>query len=240
VNAVTGHHGSLPPAGPDSDRSATAKSRWHLLIGGLLALAVLVAARSVDVEHYVGTAQRWAEPLGLLGPVVYGLVYVAATLLGAPSMPFTVLAPVLFGVTTGAVTMVAASSASAAGGFLIARYLARDAVAARLADSPAFVRLRALVEEHDWLLIPVLRTFPVAPFVVVNYGFGLTRIGFGRYFCWSAVAMVPSNIVLVLGARAIFDAAARGVVSWPVVGGTIAAGLVSIGLVVLVKRARGR
>ena len=136
--------------------------------------------------------------------------------------------------------MVAASSVSAAGGFLIARYLARDAIAARLADSPAFIRMRALVESHDWLLIPVLRTFPVAPFVVVNYAFGLTRIGFGRYFWWSAVAMVPSNIVLVLGARVIFDAAARGVVSWPVLAGAIVAALVSVGLVVLVKRARGR
>ena len=238
MNVVTGHQGSLPPSTPD--RSAPPKSRWHLVVGALLALGVLLAARSVDVEHYVSVAQRWAEPMGLLGPVVYGLVYVAVTLLGAPSMPFTVLAPVLFGVTTGAVTMVAASSVSAAGGFLIARYLARDAVAARLADSPAFVRMRALVEAHDWLLIPVLRTFPVAPFVVVNYGFGLTRIGFARYFWWSAVAMVPSNIVLVLGARLVFDAAARGVVSWPVVAAAIAAGLVSLGLVVLVKQARGR
>ncbi len=188
----------------------------------------------------MGTAQRWAEPLGPLGPVVYGLVYVAATLLGAPSMPFTVLAPVLFGAATGVCTMVAASSTSAAGGFLIARYLARDLVAARLAHSAAFVRLGALVEEHDWLLIPVLRTFPIAPFVVVNYGFGLTRIGFGRYFWWSAVAMVPSNVVLVLGARAIFDAITRGVVSWPIVAGTIGAGIISGALVVLVKRARGR
>ena len=140
MNEVTGHQGSLPPSTPD--RSATGKSRWHLVVGGLLALGVLLAARSIDVEHYVSVAQRWAEPMGLLGPVVYGLVYVAVTLLGAPSMPFTVLAPVLFGVATGAVTMVAASSVSAAGGFLIARYLARDAVAARLADSPAFVRMR--------------------------------------------------------------------------------------------------
>ena len=201
-------------------------------------LGMLVVGRSIDVESYVGILQGWTAAMGALAPVVYGLVYVGATLVGAPSMPFTLLAPMLFGVATGVAVMVAASSASAACGFLIARYLARDAVTARLGDSPGFARLCTLVERHDWLLIPVLRTFPIVPFMVVNYGFGLTGIGFGRYFWWSAAALVPSNVALVLGASVLYGAAARGSVSWPVLGGAVAAGLVSVVLVIGARRAR--
>ncbi len=214
------------------------RPRWHLTVGVLVVLGVLVVGRSIDVESYVGTLQGWTAAMGALAPVVYGLVYVGATLVGAPSMPFTLLAPMLFGVATGVAVMVAASSASAACGFLIARYLARDAVTARLGDSPGFARLCTLVEKHDWLLIPVLRTFPIVPFMVVNYGFGLTGIGFGRYFWWSAAALVPSNVALVLGASVLYGAAARGSVSWPVLGGAVAAGLVSVVLVIGARRAR--
>ena len=202
---------SRSAANPDARAS---RPRWHLAVGVLVVVGMLVVGRSIGVESYVGAAQRWTAPMGGL-------------------------APMLFGVATGVVVMVAASTASAACGFLIARYLARDAVTARLAGSPGFARLCTLVEKHDWLLIPVLRTFPIVPFMVVNYGFGLTRIGFGRYFWWSSTAMVPSNVALVLGASVLYGAAARGSVSWPVLGGAVAAGLVSVVLVIGARRARG-
>jgi hypothetical protein len=108
------------------------------------------------------------------------------------------------------VVMVVGSAMSAALAFLIARYLARDTLAERLAGTDGFARLSALVEEHDWVVIPVLRIVPIAPFAVVNYGFGLTGISFWRYFGWSELAMIPMNAVLVLGAGLVLDATTRG------------------------------
>ena len=119
-------------------------------------------------------------------------------------MPFSLLAPVLFGVGGAVVVMVTASTMSAALGFLTARYMAREAIEARLAGTPA-ARLAALLEEHGWIVIPILRTVPIAPFVVVNYGFGLTRIGFWRYLIWSALGMIPSNVALIMGANLFYD-----------------------------------
>ncbi len=138
------------------------------------------------------------------------LVYVGATLIGVPGMPFTLLSPFLFGIGPAFVVMVVGSAISAALGFLIARYLARDALAERLAGTDGFARLSALVEEHDWAVIPVLRIVPIAPFAVVNYGFGLTGISFWRYFGWSELAMIPMNAVLVVGAGLVVDASTRG------------------------------
>ena len=95
--------------------------------------------------------------------------------------------------------MVVASSLSASSAFLIARYLARDAVARRLAGNERFARVNRLLDEHAWIIIPFVRVVPV-PFALNNYGFGLTSISFRRYLLLSEVGMIPMNAVLVLGA----------------------------------------
>ncbi|MGH7368831.1 MAG: VTT domain-containing protein, partial [Candidatus Rokuibacteriota bacterium] len=96
-------------------------------------------------------------------------------------------------------------------------------------------RLVALVEEHDWVVIPLLRIVPVAPFAVVNYGFGLTGISFWRYFGWSVLAMIPMNALLVLGAKLFYAGAAHRTASWPLLGAAAGAALV---LIVLAARGR--
>ena len=221
-----------PMATPRTD--AASRSRWALAVGALLLLAMVAGGRLIDVEHYARAAQEWTGGLGRLAPVAYVLAYVAATLVGMPSMPFTLLAPVLFGVMGGIAVMVVASAASAALAFLIARYLARTAVTERMAGTAAFARLSALVDAHDWVLIPLLRIFPIVPFTVVNYGFGLTRIGFWRYIGWSIVAMIPSNVVLVLGASLFYDATTRGHLSWLIAA--VVTGLASVALVAVARR----
>jgi uncharacterized membrane protein YdjX (TVP38/TMEM64 family) len=89
-------------------------------------------------------------------------------------------------------------------------------------------------------VIPVLRILPIAPFAVVNYGFGLTGIAFWRYFGWSLLAMVPMNAVLVVGAGLFFDATTRGGGSWPLLGAAAAAALVVIALAALGRRTLAR
>jgi uncharacterized membrane protein YdjX (TVP38/TMEM64 family) len=207
---------------------------------GSFLLAMVVVGRAIDVGSHLEAAQGWTAALGVLAPAAFVVVYVVATLLGVPGMPFTLLSPLLFGVGPAFVVMVVGSAFSAALAFLIARYFARDALAERLAGTDGFARLSALVEEHDWAVIPVLRILPIAPFAVVNYGFGLTGISFWRYFGWSELAMVPMNAVLVLGAGLLFDATTRGTASWPLLGAAAAAALVLIGLAALGRKALAR
>jgi len=232
---------------PASPRAAAAPGRararrriWPLLAAGGFLLAMVVVGRAIDVGSHLEAAQGWTAALGVLAPAAFVVVYVVATLLGVPGMPFTLLSPLLFGVGPAFVVMVVGSALSAALAFLIARYLARDALAERLAGTDGFARLSALVEEHDWAVIPVLRILPIAPFAVVNYGFGLTGISFWRYFGWSELAMVPMNAVLVLGAGLLFDATARGTASWPLLGAAAAAALVLIGLAALGRKTLAR
>lgn len=224
-----------PPARP-----AGRGRLWPLAAAGGFLLAMVVVGRAVDVASHLEAAQGWTAALGFLAPAAFVVVYVGATLLGVPGVPFTLLSPILFGAGPAFVVMVVGSAISAALGFLIARYLARDAFAARLAGTDGFTRLSALVERHDWVVIPVLRIVPIAPFAVVNYGFGLTGISFWRYFGWSELAMVPMNAVLVLGAGLVVDATTRGAASWALLGAAAAAALVLITLAALGRRALAR
>jgi uncharacterized membrane protein YdjX (TVP38/TMEM64 family) len=227
-------------AAPGRARARRRRRIWPLVAAGGFLLAMVVVGRAVDVGSHLEAAQGWTAALGVLAPAAFVVVYVVATLLGVPGMPFTLLSPLLFGVGPAFVVMVVGSALSAALAFLIARYLARDALAERLAGTDGFARLSALVEEHDWAVIPVLRILPIAPFAVVNYGFGLTGISFWRYFGWSELAMVPMNAVLVLGAGLLFDATARGTASWPLLGAAAAAALVLIGLAALGRKTLAR
>src|SRR4029077_14652928 len=70
---------------------------WPLAGAGALLLALVVVARTVDVAAYLEAARDWVEPLGALAPGAFVVVYVVATLLGVPGMPFTLLSPFLFG-----------------------------------------------------------------------------------------------------------------------------------------------
>ncbi|HSE03919.1 MAG TPA: VTT domain-containing protein [Methylomirabilota bacterium] len=216
------------------------RRHWPLVAAGGFLLAMVVVGRAIDVGSHLEAAQRWTAALGLLAPAVYVVVYVAATLVGVPGMPFTLLSPLLFGVGTAFGVMVVGSAISAALAFLIARYLARDSLAERLIGTDGFARLSALVEEHDWAVIPLLRIVPIAPFAVVNYGFGLTGISFWRYFGWSELAMIPMNALLVLGAGLFYDAATRGTASWPLLALAGAAALVLVALAALGRKAFAR
>ena len=182
---------------------------WRLAAAVLLVVAVVGLVHLVDVPEHLRRAQGWMEGLGAWGPIVFIAIYVATTMVAGPGLPFTLVAPVLFGAWPAFVIMVVASSLSASSAFLIARYLARDAVARRLEGNARFARLNRLLDQHAWIIIPFVRVVPV-PFALNNSGFGLTSISFRRYLLLSEVGMIPMNAVLVLGAGW-----ALGIVSGP-------------------------
>lgn len=203
-------HTRVSPVPPRGISAGRARRRWPLVALGVFVLAMVALSHVVDVGRYGEAIRAWTGSLGMVAPAAYVVVYVVATLIGAPGLPFTLAAPLLFGLLPAFLVMVVASALSAVAAFLVARHLARDAVAELLAGTDGFARVTALVEQHDWIVIPFLRIVPLAPFAVINYGFGLTGIGFWRYALWSELAMIPMNAVLVLGSDLFYHAMARG------------------------------
>jgi len=190
----------------------------------------------VDLQRCVEVAHTWTAHFGAAAPVAYGAFYVVSTLLGAPGIPFAIVAGLLFGSLGAVSVMTVASSVSAMVGFLIARHVARDAVAYRFGATESFQRLSGLVERQAWVVV-IIRAVPVLPFALVNYSLGLTAMSFWRYLLWSEIAIVAGDAAIVLGARALYDAAVSSSAPGGLLSAMMAGGFLVVGLFGFRKRA---
>ena len=92
----------------------------------LAAVAALITVTIVfDINEYLRAVLEWIRDRGALGVVVYGLLYVAATVLFVPGSILTLGAGFIYGVVYGTAYVSVASTIGATAAFLVGRYLAR-------------------------------------------------------------------------------------------------------------------
>lgn len=80
-------------------------------------------------------------------------------------------------------------------GFLLARYLLRDAVQENYGQ-----RLHSInegIRQHGWIYLLILRIAPVLPAPVVNLGMGLTPMPLGIYMLVTLVGRIPMTALYV-------------------------------------------
>jgi uncharacterized membrane protein YdjX (TVP38/TMEM64 family) len=179
-----------------------------VLVGLLIGLLVL--ARRVPLSPLIATIEGVVRGLGIWGPLVFGLVYVAAVVALVPASVLTLAAGALFGLVVGTVTVSLAATTGAALSFLIARYVARDTVARKLGGDPRLAALDQAIARSGWVIVALMRLSPAVPFTLQNYLYGLTGISFWTCVLTSWVAMLPGTLMYVyLGhiGRAGLDAA---------------------------------
>lgn len=204
----------------------TDKRNWRQIMIPLALIAVLfIIGRLVDLDKYLLLVQEEVRSFGPWGSLVYIGIYVAATLLLLPSIPFTILAAFLFTTLRAYLTVVGATTLAATSAFLIARYLARDVVEKRFARTDAFIKVKRLVEDNRWFAIPFLRLVPLMPFGVNDYALGLTRVPFWVYFVASEIVFLPMNGVFIFGATTLYRVVVKGQASWVLMAATGAAAL---------------
>jgi uncharacterized membrane protein YdjX (TVP38/TMEM64 family) len=163
----------------------------------LLLIAAVIAVQYVHPEQYLD--QERLRQFGASHRVLLPLIYLAVWTVGPlflPGLPITLAGGVLFGPFWGVVYVAIGSTLGAALVFLVARYLARDWVAAKLAGT-RLVSLDEKVARQGWKIVAFTRLIPVFSFSLLNYAFGLTRISFWPYLAATFVFMLPSTIAYV-------------------------------------------
>ena len=189
----------------------------------------------------VALLKTWLDGLGLWGPLVFGLLYVAATLMFLPVIVLTITAGVLFGWRDGTLIVSLASVTSAALPFLIARYLTRKMVTQWLQGQPWLSAVDKALEHGSWKIIVLFRLSTVLPFSLQNYLFGLMPIGFWPYLIATWLAMLPGTFMFVYIGHATEAAAIdpRGYITaeWVALGvGLVATMVVSLYITALTKK----
>ncbi len=170
---------------------------WRLALGLVAVVAALLAARALDAPAHLRAALVVIRDLGPWGPALFALLYVAATVLFLPGLILTLGGGAVFGLAKGVVTVWFAATLGATAAFLVGRYLARDAVARRLAGHPRFAAIDAAVGREGWKIVLLMRLSPVFPFNLLNYAFGLTRIALRHYVLASWIGMLPGTVMYV-------------------------------------------
>ncbi|MBA4417817.1 MAG: hypothetical protein C0392_07895 [Syntrophus sp. (in: bacteria)] len=207
----------------ESKKGAIIKFLIFLLFLG----AIIVTVKTTGISRYFEeqTLRAWIGSYGALAPIVYMLIYAVAPALFLPGLPITVVGGILFGPFWGVVYAIIGATAGACVAFLVSRYLAREWVERRL-KSPRWRRLDQGVEKHGWKVVAFTRLIPLFPFNLLNYAFGLTRIGFLRYAVTTFFCMLPACIAYIVFSSSILDLI-RGKVSLTF--------LIGIALVILVS-----
>lgn len=187
----------LPPLNrktPTVNRIAKA-IRWVCV--AVIVLSIVGVFHLFPVGPVVRKMVDWSEGLGIWGPLVFGLLYVAAVLALMPGSALTLAAGALFGLAGGTIVASLASTTGAALAFLIGRYLARRRIQALLPRYPAFDAVDKAISESGWRIVALLRLSPAVPFNLQNYLYGLTGIRFWPYLLTSWLAMMPATFLYV-------------------------------------------
>jgi uncharacterized membrane protein YdjX (TVP38/TMEM64 family) len=163
----------------------------------LLLIAGVIAMQYFHLEQYLNQERlrQFGAAHGVLLPLIYLAVWTVGPLF-LPGLPITLAGGVLFGPIWGVVYTAFGSTFGAGLVFLVARYLARDWVAGKLAGS-RLMTLDEKVARHGWKIVAFTRLVPVFSFSLLNYAFGLTRVSFWPYLAATFVCMLPSTIAFV-------------------------------------------
>ncbi|MFW5871088.1 MAG: TVP38/TMEM64 family protein [Verrucomicrobiota bacterium] len=198
-----------------SENSKAKKIAWlkiSLVAAGVL--IVFIAMSQLPMRDILERVDGFIKNLGAFGMVVYGLIYIVATVFLVPGSAITLAAGLIFGLWWGTLVVSLSSTMGAALAFLIARYLARARIEKMAEKSPRFGAVDRAVSEGGWKIVGLLRLSPAIPFNLQNYLYGLTGIRFWPCILTSWVAMIPGTFMYVylgyLGRAGVETAAGEG------------------------------
>lgn len=193
------------PAEIDSKSRGWGSVLWKLalLLVGLAAL--LLFGRTLG--GYIPQFASWVDSLGLWGPVVFIAGYALATVAFIPGSLLTLAAGAIFGLFEGTLYVFLGATLGSSLAFLVARYVARQAVEKRLDKHPRFETVDRAVAEEGLKIVFLLRLSPAFPYNLLNYALGLTSVRFRDYFL-ASLGMIPATFLYVYYGKALGSLAA--------------------------------
>ncbi len=161
----------------------------------VVAVGGVVAARYTNAGDYmsVEAITQLADRLGPQGPALLLLAGVLTPLMFLPRWPIAFLAGLLYGVGWGTLLAVVASTLGAWLHFMLSRTLLAP-MTARLRQRYGFDHLQ-VPKNKQFMVLFVLRAFPLSSFVVTNLIAGALKLSRSRYVLATFLGMIPSTLL---------------------------------------------
>jgi uncharacterized membrane protein YdjX (TVP38/TMEM64 family) len=199
---------------------------WLRLALALAALGALFAFGRFAGGR-VDELRDWIDGLGAIGPIAFVATYALGVVAFLPGAALTLAGGAIFGVAKGTAIVFAAAVLGSTLAFLIARYLARGFVEARIAGNAQFAAIDRAIGQQGRKIVFLLRLSPVFPFSLGNYALGLTRVSLPDYVI-AAAGMLPGTLLYVYIGSLAGDVAASVASGGTETGRTV---LTAVGLV---------
>jgi uncharacterized membrane protein YdjX (TVP38/TMEM64 family) len=131
----------------------------------------------------------WMDGYGVLGPLVFIVVSAALTTALFPGPLLAGASGLLFGTWLGTPVSIASATLGATLAFLIARFVAHDAV--ETLQGRRLAALRAFVGRKGFLSVLYARIVPGVPYSLVNYAAGLSPVPLRTFAAATALGCAP-------------------------------------------------
>ncbi|MDR2922293.1 MAG: TVP38/TMEM64 family protein, partial [Treponema sp.] len=139
--------------------------------------------------------QAWFQSLGIIGYAVFVLLYILAAVFMLPASAFTIIAGITFGSVLGAILALIGATIGATAAFIIARYIARDAIVNKFKDNAIFAKIENGVKQNGVNFLILTRLVPIFPYNVQNYAYGITPIKLLTFSGVSFITMAPGAFI---------------------------------------------
>lgn len=192
------------------------KDRKLALTGVIGVLILPLAIQYVPFLFNEMWIVEFVKSHGLWGYLIFTLLHVAATILGAPGLILTVVGGLLFGLVWGSVLSLIGATLGAMGAFWIARYLLLDWAQNRVRDHKLLNTFNQAVLHRPFSFVLIVRFAPISPFNVVNFLLGMTTIHWFPYSLGTLLGIIPGVIAYTWIGVAGNDAI-QGKGPWPLI-----------------------
>ena len=191
----------------EETRSSTTWIKPAGIIGGIAVIILILKKAGVFAylsPENIDKLNAAIDGLGLWGPVVYILAYIAGCLFFLPGLVLTLVAGV-FGSVWGTIYVSIGSTIGASLSFILARTALRPMVEGWAQKNSVFRKIDDGVEQHGWRMVMTTRLVPIFPFNLQNYAYGLTKVKFPTYLVCSWLFMLPGTAAYVIASGSIIS-----------------------------------
>jgi len=168
-----------------------------IAIGLTVLIGVIFLLRQLPTDEWLAAVQTYVAGLGVLGWVVYAVVYAICCVLFVPATILTLGAGAIFGLAKGTGIVVVGATLGATLSFLLARTVMRHRVESMTSGNAKFRALDRAIANEGAKIVFLIRLAPVFPFTYINYAFGLTGVRTLPYTLSTLFGIIPGTFAFV-------------------------------------------
>lgn len=178
------------------------KRHWIKVLAVVLIVSAAVAARFLIKDEYLDIHRLNEHKVNLLAFIdrhyleavlSFIGIYVGTALFLPGALVLTLAGGMMFGVLPTVLYVNVGATAGAIIAFAISRFVIGSWFQERFKED--LQRFNSEISRHGKNYLITLRLLPIAPFFIVNYCAGLTRIPLGTFIWTTSVGMIPGSLI---------------------------------------------